>query len=146
MHTRFYQTIVIITEDVCDVCFGKIHAGSHKCINCCRAVPVFLWYRSRGRMVWSGSSLLQCDDTGKRRFRFGMLDNEVKQNNSQLISFLYVCMVNTIYLLSFVETPRKFIIAELSIRKLGSSSVLIIRLFEFTRPFLYIKCRDCMLA
>ena len=42
----------------------------------------------------------------------------------------------TLYLLSFVETPRKFIIAELSIRKLGSSSVLIIRLFEFTRPFL----------
>ena len=41
------------------------------------------------------------------------------------ISFLYVCMVNTIYLLSFVETPRKFIIAELSIRKLGSSSVLL---------------------
>ena len=27
-----------------------------------------------------------------------------------LISFLYVCMVNTIYLFSFVETPRKFII------------------------------------
>ena len=26
------------------------------------------------------------------------------------ISFLYVCMVNTIYLFSFVETPRKFII------------------------------------
>ena len=44
-------------------------------------------------------------------------------------------MVNTIYLFSFVETPRKFTIAELSIRKLGSSSVLIIRLFEFTRPF-----------
>ena len=42
------------------------------------------------------------------------------------VSFLYVCMVNTIYLLSFVETPRKFIIAELSIRKLGSSSVLTI--------------------
>ena len=37
------------------------------------------------------------------------------------MSFLYVCMVNTIYLFSFVETPRKFIIAELSIRKLGSS-------------------------
>ena len=34
-------------------------------------------------------------------------------------------MVNTIYLFSFVETPRKFIIAELSIRKLGSSSVLL---------------------
>ena len=31
-------------------------------------------------------------------------------------------MVNTIYLLSFVKTPRKFIIAELSIRKRGSSS------------------------
>ena len=58
--------------------------------------------------------------------------------NSNL-SFLYVCMVNTIYLLSFVETPRKFIIAELSIRKLGSSSVLIIRLFEFTRPFFLLK-------
>ena len=40
-----------------------------------------------------------------------------------VLSFL-----NTIYLLSFVETPRKFIIAELSIRKLGSSSVLIILL------------------
>ena len=47
-----------------------------------------------------------------------------------LISFLYVCMVNTIYLLSFVETPRKFIIAELSIRKLGSSSVLIISIIS----------------
>ena len=31
-----------------------------------------------------------------------------------------------LYLFSFVETPRKFIIAELSIRKLGSSSVLIV--------------------
>ena len=31
-----------------------------------------------------------------------------------------------VYLFSFVETPRKSIIAELSIRKLGSSSVLII--------------------
>ena len=43
-----------------------------------------------------------------------------------MLSFLYVCMVNTIYLFSFVETPRKVIIAVLSIRKLGSSSVLII--------------------
>ena len=33
-----------------------------------------------------------------------------------LISFLYVCMVNTIYLLSFVETPRKFIIAIINLR------------------------------
>ena len=31
-----------------------------------------------------------------------------------------------IYLLSFVETPRKFIIAELSIRKLGSSLALVL--------------------
>ena len=30
-----------------------------------------------------------------------------------------------LYLFSFVETPRKFIVAELLIRKLGSSSVLI---------------------
>ena len=52
------------------------------------------------------------------------LTEEEKRN----ISFLYVCMVNTIYLFSFVETPQKFIIAELSIRKLGSSSVLIILL------------------
>ena len=48
---------------------------------------------------------------------------EAKQS---VISFLYVCMVNTIYLFSFVETPRKFMVAELSIRKLGSPSVLII--------------------
>ena len=34
-------------------------------------------------------------------------------------------MVNTIYLFSFVETPRKLIIAKLLLRKLGSSSVLI---------------------
>ena len=65
-----------------------------------------------------------------------------------VIRFISICNLglDKIYLLSFVETPRNFIIAELSIRKLGSSSVLIIRLFEFTRPFLYIKCRDCMLA
>ena len=41
----------------------------------------------------------------------------------------------TSYLLSFVETPRKFIIAELSIRKLGSSSVLIIHITSFTSDF-----------
>ena len=35
-------------------------------------------------------------------------------------------MMNIIYLFSFVETPRKFITVELSIRKLGSSLVLII--------------------
>ena len=42
------------------------------------------------------------------------------------LSSLYVCMVNTIYLFSIVETPRKFIIAELSIRMLGSSSLLLL--------------------
>ena len=55
------------------------------------------------------------------------------------ISFLYVCIVNTIFLFIFVETPRKFIIAELSIRKLGSSSVLIILDFQ------YILFEDCPL-
>ena len=48
--------------------------------------------------------------------------------NTLRISSLYVCMVNIKYLFNFVETPRKFIIAELSIRKLGSSSVLIIQM------------------
>ena len=38
------------------------------------------------------------------------------------LSSWYACMVNTIYLFSFVETPRRFIIANLSIRKLESSS------------------------
>ena len=35
-------------------------------------------------------------------------------------------MVNIKLKYNFVQTPRKFIIAKLSIRKLGSSSVLII--------------------
>ena len=43
-----------------------------------------------------------------------------------LISSLYVCMVIFKLKYNFVETPRKFIIAKLSIPKLGSSSVLII--------------------
>ena len=46
------------------------------------------------------------------------------------VSFLYDCMVNIKLKYSFVETPRLFIIAELSIRKLGSSSVLIIMLIN----------------
>ena len=48
-------------------------------------------------------------------------------------------MVNIIYLFSFVETPRKFIIAELSIRKLGSSSVLIIPKNYYEDPSLRIE-------
>ena len=45
--------------------------------------------------------------------------------SQNLISSLYVCIVNIKLKHNFVETPRKFIVAELSIRKLGSSSVLI---------------------
>ena len=43
----------------------------------------------------------------------------IRNSESYFKSFLYVCMVNTIYLFSFVETLCKLIIAELSIRKLG---------------------------
>ena len=46
------------------------------------------------------------------------------QINVNVIISSHVCMVNTIYLFSFVETPRKFITAELSVGKLGSSSML----------------------
>ena len=41
-------------------------------------------------------------------------------------SSLYVCMGIKHVIVLFVETPRKFITAKLSIRKRGSSSVLII--------------------
>ena len=57
-------------------------------------------------------------------YRMTALSGDGEYAYTSYLSFLYICMVNTIYLLSFVETPRKFIIAELSIRKLGSSSVL----------------------
>ena len=40
--------------------------------------------------------------------------------------YTIIILHNVFFLLSFVETPRKFIIAELSIRKLGSSSVLVL--------------------
>ena len=40
------------------------------------------------------------------------------------LSALYVCMVNIKLKYNFVEIPRKFIIAKLSIRKLGSSSLM----------------------
>ena len=42
-----------------------------------------------------------------------------------IISSLYVCMAIKHIIVLFVETPRKFITAKLSIRKPGSSSVLI---------------------
>jgi hypothetical protein len=48
--------------------------------------------------------------------------------------------------LLFVETPRKFITAKLSIRKPGSSSVLInMWLVQFTRPFIYKSVVICWL-
>ena len=43
-----------------------------------------------------------------------------------LLSSLYVCMAIKYIIVLFVETPRKFITTKLSIRKPGSSSVLII--------------------
>ena len=47
-----------------------------------------------------------------------------------IVRFLYVCMVNTIYLLSFAETPRKFIIAIINLRgvstKLNKSIVALL--------------------
>ena len=53
----------------------------------------------------------------------------LKRNNFQINWFIhnqsfFISETFQIYLFSFVETPRKFIIADLSIRKLGSSSVL----------------------
>ena len=42
-----------------------------------------------------------------------------------------------VYLFTFVEKPRKFIIAELSIRKLGSSLVLIIILLALMKIWAY---------
>ena len=42
------------------------------------------------------------------------------------LSSLYVCMAIKHIIVLFVETPRKFITAKLSIRKPGSSSALII--------------------
>ena len=46
-------------------------------------------------------------------------------------------MVNIKLKYNFVETPRKFSIAELSIRKLGSSSVIIIM------HYLYLRNDNC---
>ena len=115
---------------------------------------VFLNVAEAHQCTWAATS--NSKGGKKKNIEIDLLQENINADLKKMIKnmganktdkrFLYVCMVNTIYLLSFVETPRKFIIAELSIRKLGFSSVLIIRLFEFTRPFLYIKCRDCMLA
>ena len=57
-------------------------------------------------------------------------ENPANTQRSEIHQALTVKEIIRIYLLSFVETPRKFIIAELSIRELGSSSVLIIRIIS----------------
>ena len=46
---------------------------------------------------------------------------------------MFLRMLDHILVYSFVETPLKFIIAELSIRKLGSSSVLMIELLALMK-------------
>ena len=66
-------------------------------------------------------TLSQCQGCSCNRVYFGNL-----QNKSRLTSYLYVCMAIKYIIVLFVETPRKFITAKLSIRKPGSSSVLII--------------------
>ena len=56
----------------------------------------------------------------------------------EFLSFLYVCMVNTIYLVSFVETPRKFIIAIINLRGVSTklnkySRILVFRRLRFAQ-------------
>jgi hypothetical protein len=63
------------------------------------------------------------------------------------LSSLYVCMAIKYIIVLFVETPRKFITAKLSIRKPGSSSVLIIcDLFNSHALFIYKSVVICWLA
>jgi hypothetical protein len=60
---------------------------------------------------------------------------------------LYVCMAIKYIIVLFVETPRKFITARLSIRKPRSSSVLIIcDLFNSHALFIYKSVVICWLA
>ena len=51
----------------------------------------------------------------------------------EFLSFLYVRMVNTIYLLSFVETPRKFIIAIINLRGVSTKLNKYSRILVFGR-------------
>ena len=63
------------------------------------------------------------------------------------LSSLYVCMAIKYIIVLFVETPCKFITAKLSIRKPGSSSVLIIcDLFNSHALFIYKSVVICWLA
>ncbi len=57
---------------------------------------------------------------------FSIFGNIFFKNN---ISSLNVCMVKK-YILYFVATPRNFIIAKLSIRKPGCSSVILLALMK----------------
>ena len=61
-------------------------------------------------------------------FLFVSSVNAYKCHIINFLSSLYVCMAIRYIIVLFVETPRKFITAKLSIRKPGSSSVLIILL------------------
>jgi hypothetical protein len=64
-----------------------------------------------------------------------------------VLSSLFVCMAIKHIIVLFVETPRKCITAKLSIRKTGSSSVLIIcDLFNSHALFIYKSVVICWLA
>ena len=69
----------------------------------------------------------------KRMISVDYIMNALKHPKVRL-PFIYTPCIGKIYLFSFLETPRKFIIAELSVRKLASSSVLI----QLLLPRLYI--------
>ena len=95
----------------------------------------------------SKSSIKPCENTVKRMFKL-LQGKRCKFLHQRLvtliilISSLYVCMAIKYIIVLFVETQRKFITAKLSIRKPGSSSVLIIcDLFNSHALFIY-KSRD----
>ena len=81
------------------------------------------------RNVWKFAKL----DSPRRLVQFWQ-----NIQTSLVLSSLYVCMAIKYIIVLFVETPRKFITAKLSIRKPGSSSVLIIcDLFNSHALFIY---------
>ena len=62
------------------------------------------------------------------------------------LGFLYVCMVNTIYLFSFVETPREFIIAIIIMNLLKTSSIIAVykHIFPVAKTLLGAAEVDCV--
>ena len=64
-----------------------------------------------------------------RNLFYFVLPNLKQRTATSVISSLYDCMVNIKLKYNFVETPRKFTITELSIRKLGFSSVLMMHYY-----------------